>query len=85
MPVAPALSVYHPVAIHLNLGHVHPMVTRRSAGVLWPVDRLILASDMTTAPPDASLVSSSVRTALANPHWRRAMEEEYAALLANHT
>jgi hypothetical protein len=30
-----------------------------------------------------SLVLSSVRAALADPHWRRAMEEEYAALLAN--
>ena len=27
----------------------------------------------------------SVRDALADPHWRRAMEEEYAALLANQT
>jgi len=28
---------------------------------------------------------SSVRAALADPHWRRVMEEEYAALLANQT
>jgi hypothetical protein len=61
------------------------MVTRRAAGVLRPVDRLILAADTTTTPPDAFLVPSSVRTALADPHWRHAMEEEYAALLANHT
>ena len=27
----------------------------------------------------------SVRDALADPHWRRAMEEEYAALIANQT
>ena len=27
----------------------------------------------------------SVRDTLADPHWRRAMEEEYAALLANQT
>jgi hypothetical protein len=78
-------SVYHPVAIHRNLGYVHPMVTRRATGVLRPVDRLILAADMTCNPPDASPVPSSVRTALADPHWRRAMEEEYATLLANHT
>ncbi|XP_021321359.1 uncharacterized protein LOC110437291 [Sorghum bicolor] len=32
-----------------------------------------------------SLVPSSVREALLDPHWRRAMEEEYAALLANQT
>jgi hypothetical protein len=77
--------VYHPVAIHHDPGHVHPMVTRRAAGVLCPVDRLILAATTSSTPPDASPVPSSVRTALADPHWRRAMEEEYAALLANHT
>ena len=35
--------------------------------------------------PRISPVPSSVRDALADPHWRRAMEEEYAALLANQT
>jgi hypothetical protein len=88
-PDAPAArsepSVYHPVAIHRDPGHVHPMVTRRAAGVLRTIDRLILAADTTCTPPDASPVPSSVRTALADPHWRRAFEEEYAALLANHT
>jgi hypothetical protein len=39
---------------------------------------------LTTRDTDASLVPSSVRTSLVDPHWRRAMEE-YAALLANHT
>jgi hypothetical protein len=78
-------SVYHPVSIHRDPGHVHPMVTRRAAGVLCPVDRLILAAATSSTPPDASPVPSSVRTALAHPHWRHAMEEEYAALLANHT
>jgi hypothetical protein len=76
--------VYHSVAIHRDPGHVHPMVTRRAAGVLRPVDRLILAADTTTTPPDASLVPSD-RTALTDPHWCRAMEEDYATLLANHT
>jgi hypothetical protein len=64
----PEPPVYHPVAIHRDPGHVHPMVTQRAACVLRPVDRLILAADTTTTPPDASPVSSSVRTALANPH-----------------
>jgi hypothetical protein len=77
--------VYHLVAIHRDPGHVHLMVTRRAAGVLRPVDRLILAADTSSTPPDASPVPSSVRTALADPHWRRAMEEEYTTLLANHT
>jgi hypothetical protein len=77
--------LYHPVAIHRDPGHVHPMVTRRATGVLRPIDRLVLAADTTATPPDASPVPYSVRTAFADQHWRRAMEEEYAALLANHT
>jgi hypothetical protein len=77
-------SVYHPVAIHRDPGHVHLMVTQCAAGVLRPVDRLILAADTTCTPPDASPVPSSVRATLADPHWRHAMEEEYVALLANH-
>jgi hypothetical protein len=83
--VAPEPSVYHPVAIHRDPGHTHHMVTRRAAGVLRPVDRLILAADTTATPSDACLVPSSVRTTLAGPHWSRAMAEEYASLLANHT
>jgi hypothetical protein len=81
----PEPPVYHPVAIHRDPGHVHPMVTRRAAGVLRPIDRLILAADTTTTPSDASPVPSSICTALADSHWRRTIEEEYVALLANHT
>jgi hypothetical protein len=91
MPVALDVSavrsephVYHQVAIHRDPGHVHQMVTRRAASSLHPTDRLILAGDTTTTPLDASPVPSSVHTALADPHWHRAMEE-YTALLANHT
>jgi hypothetical protein len=78
------MPVYHPVTIHRDPRHVHPMVTRRTVGVLRPVNRLILAADTIAAPPDASPVPSSARTTLADPHWRRAMEE-YTALPANHT
>jgi hypothetical protein len=76
--------VYHPVAIHRAPGHVHPMVTRHAVSVLRPIDRLILAADTAATPPDASSVPSSVRATLADPHWHRAMEEEYAALMTNH-
>jgi hypothetical protein len=69
VPIALEPSVYHPVvAIQRDPGHTHPMVTRRAAGVLRPIDRLIMAADTTATPPDASLVPSSVRTALADPH-----------------
>jgi hypothetical protein len=61
------------------------MVTRRAAGVLQPVHRLILPADTSATLSDVSPITSSVRTALVDPHWRRAMEEEYVALLANHT
>jgi hypothetical protein len=64
----PEPPVYHPVAIHRDPGHIHPMVTRHAAGILRTVDQLILADDMTTTPPDASPVPSSVHTALADPH-----------------
>jgi hypothetical protein len=77
--------MYHTVVIHRDPRHVHPMVTQRVTGVLRPVDRLILDADTTVTPPDASPVPSSVRTTLADPHRRCATEEEYAALLANHT
>jgi hypothetical protein len=59
--------VYHPVAIHRDPGHVHPMVTRRAADALRPVDRLILAADTVATPSGASPVPS-IRAALAEPH-----------------
>ena len=91
-PSAPAAStapieppVYHPIAIHRDPGHVHQMMTRHAADVLRLVDLLILAADTAATPPGASQVPSSVRVALVRTHWRHAMDEEYAALLANHT
>ena len=54
------------------------MVMRHAAGTLLP--RVLAA---TTGDSQVSLVPSSVRTALLDPHWRQAMEEEYAALVAN--
>ena len=54
------------------------MVTRRMASQ-------VATLSATEGEPQVSPVLSSVRDALADPHWRRAMEEEYAALLANQT
>ena len=75
-----SLSKLRP-STHHDHGHVHPIVTHRSANILCPIDRLVLRTDSTLA---ASPVPSSVRAALADPHWRHTMVE-YAALLVNHT
>jgi hypothetical protein len=72
--------VYHPPLLHLDPRHVYPMVTRHAAGTLPP--RVLAA---TIGDSQVSPVPSSVCTALLDPHWRRAMEEEYAALVANQT
>lgn len=55
------------------------MVTRGKSGIQRPIDRLNLHA----AP--LSPVPHTYRAALADPHWRTAMEEEYNALLANRT
>jgi hypothetical protein len=62
--------------------NTHPMVTRRVAGVTKPVDRLQLSA--TATPLTLSPVSTSVRSALVDPHWHHAMEE-YEAILSNIT
>jgi hypothetical protein len=56
------------------------MVTRQAAGVLRP--RALSAIE---GEPRLSPIPTSVREALADPNWRRAMEEEYGALLTNQT
>jgi hypothetical protein len=47
-----------------------------------PADRLTLSA---TSASTLSPVPSSVRAALVDPNWRRAMEEEFAALITNNT
>jgi hypothetical protein len=56
------------------------MVTRQVVGVLRP-----WALSAIEGEPRLSPIPTSVREALADPNWRRAMEEEYGALLANQT
>jgi hypothetical protein len=56
------------------------MVIRQAVGVLRP-----WALSATEGEPRLSPIPTSVRKALADPNWRRAMEEEYGALLANKT
>jgi len=54
------------------------MVTRRMASQAATLSA-------TEGEPRVSPVPSSVCDVLADPHWRRTMEEEYAALLTNQT
>jgi hypothetical protein len=56
------------------------MVTRQAAEVLrsW-----VLST--TEGEPRLSPIPTSVREALVDPNWRRAMKEGYRALLANQT
>jgi hypothetical protein len=75
-------SVYHPIAMARYPGSTHVMVTRRAVGVTKSEDRLQLS--VATAPSPLSPVPTSVRSTLADTHWRRAMEE-YEALLSNIT
>jgi histone deacetylase 1/2 len=58
------------------------MVTRSRAGIFKPNPRYAMAA---TATPAISLVPKSVREALKDPNWRRAMEDEFQALQANQT
>jgi hypothetical protein len=46
-------------------------------------DRLVLTA--ATPSPTPSPIPSSARAALADPHWRATMEEEYGALISNWT
>ena len=56
-------AVYHPSALQRDPRHLHPIVTRQAAGVLWPA-----ALSATAKEPGISPVPSSVHVALADPH-----------------
>jgi hypothetical protein len=61
----------------------HRMITRGKTGFRVVPDHLVLT--IATSSPTPSSIPSSARAALANPHWRVAMEEEYRALINNGT
>jgi hypothetical protein len=68
---------YHPVIAHRDPRHIHPMVTRRAAGVLRAPDRVTLAA---TSSPTLPPIPMTVCGVLADPQWLCAMEEEFDAL-----
>jgi hypothetical protein len=68
-----------PVAPSVN---PHPMTTWAKQGFRLPTNRLTLSATSTSS---LSSVPSSVHAALIDLNWHRAMEEEFAALIANNT
>jgi hypothetical protein len=59
------------------------LVTTRGKWGFWlPVDTLTLLATLVSI---LFPVPSSVRAALIDPYWHRAMKEEFAALIANNT
>jgi hypothetical protein len=61
----------------------HRMITRGKTGFRVVPARLVLT--VVTSSPTSSPIPSSARVALADPHWRAAMEEEYGTLISNGT
>jgi hypothetical protein len=65
------------------LENPHWMITRGKTGFMVVPDHLVLTA--ATSSPTPSLIPSSARAALADPHWCAAMEEEDRALMRNGT
>jgi hypothetical protein len=59
------------------------MITRGKTGFKVVIDRLVLTA--ATSSPMPSLIPSRARAALADPHWRVTMEDEYGAPISNGT
>jgi hypothetical protein len=64
------------------LKNPHRMITRGNTDFRVVPDHLVLT--VATSSPTSSLIPSSAHAALADPHWRAAMEE-YRALMSNGT
>jgi hypothetical protein len=65
------------------LENPHRMITWGKTGFRVVPDRLVLTT--MTSSPTLSLIPSSARAVLTDPHWRAAMKEEYRALISNGT
>jgi hypothetical protein len=59
----------------------HQMITQGKTGFRVVPGRLFLTAVTSSSTP--FLIPSSARAALADPHWRAAMEKEYRALISN--
>lgn len=63
---------------------VRRMVTRAQAGIFKPNPRYANVASTTTSP-DISPLPRSVRSAVKDPNWLAAMQEEFSALVGNQT
>jgi len=57
------------------------MQTKGKSGISQPQQHFNLSAVST----DISPLPETYRSALSDPNWKNAMEEEYGALIANHT
>jgi histone deacetylase 1/2 len=57
------------------------MATRAKKGIFQPIDRLNLSASHSTVSP----IPKTYRGALHDPHWQRAMHDEFEALVTNGT
>jgi hypothetical protein len=62
---------------------MHPMMTRARAGIIKPNPRYALTTDQASPSPANATISplpTSVHTALHDPNWHSATEQEFHAL-----
>jgi hypothetical protein len=61
----------------------HWMITRDKTRFRVVPNCLVLTAVTSSPTPTPSPIPSFAHAALADPHWRAAMEEEYGALISN--
>jgi hypothetical protein len=62
---------------------MHPMMTRARTGIVKPNPQYAVTTDQASPSPASATTSplpTSVRTALRDPNWHSAMEQEFHAL-----
>jgi hypothetical protein len=84
-PLLPRPSTHgQGMVVHVTpLDNPHQMITQGKIGFSVVPDHLVLTA--ATSSPTPSLIPSSAHAALADPHWRVAMEEEYRAPISKET
>jgi hypothetical protein len=81
--LCPSARGHGVVVLVTPLDNPHRMITWGKIGIRVVPDRLVLTA--ATSSPTLSLIPSFACAALADPHWRATMEEEYGALISNGT